>query len=423
MANRELGDIDDSVRLEVNGLEVKIAESYEVKVSVLQQPAAFSLRTGWGGTVAELRKQVTPGMTFGLFVGDVQVQSGRIDAVNVPDGKTSQIEIKGRDWTQVLFKSSILDEVSFSQRTFYDVTLKVLEICGLADHSLFGYNDANRQMMTHAETKIVATQTPASDQISAQETGVTEAGDVQTVTTQTLRAKVGETWWQWLQRQYKLAGIYLWCTHDGSFVISSPDPNQQADYVIRVKRDQTKINTNIISGQLTNDATNRYALYIVNGRYGAGQGGRGRYVGEFADFEMVNWGFTEPYVIYDQDVKSQKQAEYRARRECAEHRRAGWNLHYTMAGHVVPQQYQQGNIANWGPDLIAEVDDEERGITDNMYLEAVTFARSLDAGTTTRIELMRAQDMQWLAEDLSETMKKDRKVLGGGSTLPKGGRH
>jgi len=410
VSNVEPGSIDDSVRLLIEGKEIKIVESYECKVSVLQQPAAFSLKTGWGGTIAGLRKQVNPGDSFQLLVGDVPVQAGRVDAVNVPDGNISQVEIKGRDWTQVLFKSSILNEVSFSQRTFRDVTEKVLEIVGLGEHSLIGFNDANRQMMTHKETKVVAKENPASDQISRQDAGLTEAGDVQTITTESLRAKVGETWWQWLQRQYKLAGIYLWCTADGSFVISSPDPNQVPSYNIQRRRNQTRVETNIEGCQFTNDAAGRYALYVVNGRYGAGAGGRGRYSADFADIEMADWGFTEPYVIYDNDVKSQRQAEYRARRECAEHRRAGWNLHYTMAGHIVPTGRQIGDFKNWGPDLLCRVNDEEIGITGDYYIDAVTFSRN-EEKTTTRIELMRADDMQWLAEDLSELTKKQRKVV------------
>jgi len=421
MADFEPGDINDSVQLVIDGKEIKIAESYEVSIRVLQQPAAFTLRMGWGGTVADLREQFGPGQKFQLYVGGARVQSGRIDAVNAPDGKTAQIEIKGRDWTSVLFKSAIVDEVSFSERTFLDVTKRVLKICGLEDHPIFGNNDALREMQTHAVTRIVSTPN-ASDQVANQETGLTEIGTIQSVTVQTLVAKVGETWWQWLQRQYKLAGIYLWCAADGSFVISSPDPNQGTSYIIRVKRDQTKLDTTVLSGQLTNDTTNRYSLYVCHGRYGAGQAGRSKYTGRFPDDEMIGLGFpeTEAWVIYDNDVKSNKQAEYRARRECAEHRRAGWNLHYTLAGHVVPAKFQKSDLTNWGPDLIAEVYDDDRGIYENMYIEAVTFARSME-GTTTRVELMRLQDMQWLAEDLSELRKKDKKVLSGGSPLPRRG--
>lgn len=380
--------------------DVKIAENYEVKVSVMQQPAAFTLRLGASSTAAEILAKYPPGTQFELYVGAagqrVQIQSGVVYSRGSPSGHFSQVELKGRDYLAALYDDEVQAEFTFPDRTYFELTRKVLNIVGLQEgggkFTLNPSNDANRTLLSRVPT---AKPKAKGELVTQIETGATAGAGK--VVYQTIKARVGTRWYDFLQQQFKLAGLFLWATGEGNFVLARPRADMPPAYKIKRERGQIQDFGNVVECRFQDDITNRHQTYFVYGRGGIGKNGRAAIFGSWTDEEMTAYGRYNVRTIHDDDVKTNREADYLARKTCAEERRAGWQLEYTMSGHVTPSVVAKDGSAVWCPDTVCRVDDEELGIHSNFYIEQVAFTRGPE--TTTTVTLMRPEDLVF-ADDL-----------------------
>jgi prophage tail gpP-like protein len=394
----QVGGYADTVLIRLGDDDLKIVENYEVKVSVLQQPAAFTLRLGSGETASQILKRYPPGTPFALFVGAAghrsQIQSGRIYSRGAPSGKHTQVEIKGRDHLAALFDDEVQFEYTFPDKTYYELTRKVLNVVGLTERTedgapkfaLYSNNDNNRQLVSRVPT---AKPQAKGELVEQKETGATSGAGK--LVYQTLKTSVGTRWYDFLQQQYKLAGLFLWATGEGNFALAQPRADQPPAYKILRQRGQLRDHGNILECRFQDDVTNRHAMIIVHGRGGSGKNGRGKIFGHYTDKEMVAYDLHNVRTVHDEDIKSDQEAKYLARKLVAEERRAGWQLEYTMSGHIIPSVVAKDSTAVWCPDMVCRVDDEELDIHGNFYIEAVTFSRSPE--TTTTVTLMRPEDL------------------------------
>ncbi len=422
----QLGGFDDTVVLRLGKNlsgggekeDVHIVEHYEVKMSVMQQPAAFTLRLGSSSTAAEIIAKYPPGTQFELHIGPAghrsQVQSGVVYSRGSPSGHFSQVELRGRDYLAVLYDDEIQSEYTFAEKTYFELTRKVLDIVGLRETGgafpkfiLNFSNDSNRQLISRVAT---AKPKSAGELVTQIETGATAGAGK--VVYQTLKSKVGTRWYDFLQQQYKLAGLFLWATGEGNFVLTRPRADMAPTYKIQRQRGAIQNHGNVVECRFQDDTTNRHSEVIVHGRGGRGKSGRGGIYGHWVDTEMRAYGFANVRTIQDDDVKSNREAEFVARKTIAEERRAGWQLEYTLSGHVTPSVVAKDSTAVWCPDMVCRVDDEELNIHGNYYIEHVTFARGPQ--TTTTVTLMRPEDLIF-ADDLfvapAGTGKKSTKPL------------
>jgi len=389
----ELGGATDTVRIKIAGKDINFVESYEVKVSILQQPSAFSLRLGWSDTAVELMNLAVPGAPFELWVGPRRLQSGLLDARAVPSAGNTTVELRGRDYLARLFDAFVAEDQSFTQPTYYELTRKVMDLAGLTEadgHYLIINNDANRRFLTG--TKLIARQ----DAELATELLTGALGGTGNLVFQTPKTKVGERYYDFLTRQFKLAGLFLWASPDKTFVLAAPNARQGPLYNIYRARGGTggaDETSNVIDCRFNDDTTMRHSMATVFGRSGGGKNGIATCEGEFVDDEMFNvYKIDKRIVIHDADVKNREQCEFVARRIISEERRAGWQLEYTVAGHTIFSGDADDLIATWGPDTVVQVDDEELGMHGLFYLEACTYSRS-NSGTTTKLTLMRPTDL------------------------------
>lgn len=398
-SKEELGGPHDSILLQLGDTEIKIAESYEVKVSVFQQPSAFSLRLGSGSTAADILELARPGTPFKLSVytgGSPRlIQTGLIDSRHVPSAAQTQVEVRGRDYMAHLFDAYIEEEQDFPQADFLSLTRAVMDKAGLTEakgHYIQVINDVNRFLLTGVKAKVRGEGTELAQEL---DTGAL-AGTGQLVY-KTLKAKLGTRYYDFLQQQFKLAGLFLWASPDKTFVLARPLAKQDASFFLR--RSRTSGQTNIIDCSFSDDTTMRHSKAIVYGKSGGGKRGVEICRGEFVDPEMQNYGFDKNIVVHDADVKTQAECEYVARRILSEQRRNGWKLDYTVSGHIVPSQNSYTGVAVWGPDTIVNVSDEEMHVDGddslnfktNFYLEAVTYSRS--PHTHTKLHLVRPGDL------------------------------
>lgn len=406
----ELGavDTDDIVSIKLNGEELgagpgskrgrSIVESYEVKISVFQQPAASTVRLGWAGLVADLWKQATPNSPFTFTIGNTRVLTGSVYSRGVPSAQAACLEIKVRDYMARLFDDEIQDELSFKSKTYFQLTRTILNIVGMTEQpetfKLFSNNDNNRAIISRAKKgRASKKQALLIEEI---QTGVGAGGGklVQT----TIKANLGTTYYNFLQEQYKLAGLFLWCTADANFVLARPTADQEPAYKILVEEDQPLTGARRIDRVIEDNCTQRHAACIVYGRAGSGTNGRSKIRGFYVDEEMGGYEFTHNRTVYDEDVKSEAEANYVARRFIAEERRQGWKLEYTVSGHILPSTEGTDGYLIWAQDMVCQVDDFEIGLFGKFYIQDVTFRRN--PHMTTTISLMRREDLVF-AEGLS----------------------
>lgn len=395
MASFELdsfGRVDDRVRLVVGNEEILIAESYEVAVGVMTQPAAFSLRTGHGGVARDLLERFSPGRAFELRIGDVRQAVGRIDdpEADSSDGATT-VSVRGRDILATLHDADITADRSFRDATFAQLVEAALKDVGLAYVPVVSSNAANREGRAGVKVRAKAPK-PEPSRRTVEEI---IAGTGQPVAPAAgpayyaVQARAGETWFGFLKRYLDRAGLFLWAAADGALVLAEPTVEQAPVARLVRRRGAVWNEVNVLRASYRNATSPRISRAIVYGRGGGFKFGRSKARVEVEDPEMVAYGIHRPRVIRDENVRTEAQAEHFARRAIAESARAGWQLRYTVAGHTTPAI--GGGRAVWTPDTMVEVEDDEIGIHGAFYLESCVYRRGPE--TTTELTLMRPEHL------------------------------
>jgi len=392
----------DEVVLKLKGESLKIVENYEVHSAILTQPAAFSLRLGHGGVLAELISRYPENTPFELFVNGRLLQTGFTDGLKAGGSDGSQVTFDGRDVLGKLVSAYAPADKAFSSLTYHDLVAKVLEEVGYKDFTLIGDDVANRKAITG--TTIVEL-TPSEAIVTKRTTREAKAERLTSTTAGTKKVvhnsitmKVGGRWYEWLKTQLDRAGLFLWVSGDGVFILSVPNPAQRPAYQItRISRGEQGIGK-VVDVDHERNVESRFTKMLVYGRGGGRRFGRQKIRGEFVDPEMAAL-FGGPdakfITVHDNDIKSQKQAVHYARRRMAELNRDGWRLSYTMSGHST--EGADGNRAVWSPNTVVQVDDREIGVKGDFWIEDVSLRGNPQQTATLR--LMRPGDCFFALDD------------------------
>jgi prophage tail gpP-like protein len=373
------GDLDDRVRVVLNGEDILVAETYEVQQSILTQPSHFTLRFGWGDVLKGLIAKAQPNTPFQLFVGNTPRFTGQIDGYEASgDGSGGGVlTLHGRDNLAPIHDAFITKEESFDNATYAQMADQAISEVS-ADYVIYYSNDANRKLTTGIGVKPTAA------------SGADPQENTTGPTAKQLRTRIGERMYEFLKREFDRAGLFLWAAGDGSLIVSAPNGNQVPFFRIVRQRGLTRNAVNVVSFQHRNATEGRYSEATVYARGGGKKYGRTKLHGSFVDTEMQGYGIQRPLVLRDANVTNAEQAEFYARRKLAETRRAGWSLVYTVAGHTIPS-LATGARAVWAPDTVVDVRDDELGLSGSYYLERVVFRRNPQ--TTTELTLMRPEDL------------------------------
>lgn len=407
--------LDDRVRVVLAGNDVRIFEQYEVKQSFFTSPAAFACRIGSGETANELTKRFPPGTPYELRVGPVVQHTGRLDGYGPEDSSgATEVSLRGRDSLAPLHDAYVMADRSFANATFVQLTEQCLLAAGLTDFTIFPSNAANRLAISGASPFAVAVRQGAGFDASPFEVkdvvdeklrkGREEANAIAAVaaaqlranapTAKPLQAKTGERLFEFLNKELKRAGLFLFAAGAwNTFILAQPRTNQDPLYELIRQRGARANTVNVLRARHHNDTTRRFARYVVRGRAGGStkKAGRPQFGSEVVDEEMVALGFTKGWSKVDQDAKNERRALFLARRQMAEDRRQGWALSYTVKGHTLPL-LGGGDRAVLAIDTMIRVRDDELGIYDDLWIESVTPRGSM-SGTTTDLVLHRPEDL------------------------------
>lgn len=378
------GQPDDRVRLVLDGAEVLVAESYEVHAGILTQPAAWSVRLGYGDVIRKLLPLARPGARCKVYVGPVLQFVGQVDGFTASgEVGATELTIEGRDALAPLHDAYVTGEISIRDASFRDLVEGALART-VGDYTLSYSNDANRRVRTGVGIAPPAPPTSAAEvQVDTSPKAIRVA----------VQAKLGEREYEFVKRQLDRAGLFLWAGASGGdvpeFVLSAPTAAQPPCYRIARRRGARRNEVTAISARWQNRTQHRFTEAVVYARGGGRKFARSKIKGHFVDPEMTEWlaPVARPLVVRDANVATAAQAEFYARRKIAESIRAGWTLTYTVKGHATPSLVG-GGLAVWTPDTVVQVADDEFGLSGPYYLESCIY-RGGPSGRTTELTLLR----------------------------------
>lgn len=413
--------LDDRVRIVLGGTDVRIFNQYEVKQSFFSGPSSFACRIGSGEQIRELTSRYAPRTSYAVRVRDIVQHSGLLDGYGPEDSSgASEVGLRGRDSLAALADSYIVSDRSFSNATFVQLVEAALVAVGIDDYTLIPSNAANRlavsgagaQASTSTVTKTKGfvkvpfrpnTARTKMEQLmlSEGETEIVKAvAQVSSPASKAkpLQAKAGEKWIDFVLKELRRAGLFLFAAYEANtFILCQPNVTQSPMYALYRQRGADGNSVNVLRASHRNDTSKRYSRYIARGRAGGAskKTGRPQLTSEVVDNEMVGYGFplSRAWVKIDPDAKNEKRAEFIARRQMAEDARNGWTLAYTVKGHTAPiLGASQEERAVWSVDTVVRVRDDEYGINGDFWISEVSL-RGSNSGTTTELVLHKPEHL------------------------------
>lgn len=402
------GELDDRVRVVFKGFDTRTFESYSVRLAVLQQPAVFSVKLGGEEEPKELFKRYPPGTPFELAIGPAPAMKGYTDGYE-SHGDANQgvyVTLMGRDILARLQDAEFRADKTFTDVTYVDLVYEVmLEAGGLDEAAILSSNDANVIVRSGVGVTTkpgtpakplregggpTPTGSPGADAIAGGVDGAIRSATIGGKPgTHTVHAKMGEKCLDWLKRHLDKAGVMIWTDTNGDIVVSSPNISQKPKYHFVRQRGQSRNAVNVIAHSFKNDTTKRLSSVIVYSRGPGKKKGKGKIKGEFVDADMVAMGLLKTRTFRDVNVFDEQQAVKYAQAKMSEINRASWQLTYTIQGHTAPVYGDVSKRAVVTVDTVAQIQDDELGISGLFYIEAVDYEAP---PSTTKITFMRLQD-------------------------------
>ncbi len=442
----ETGGVDDAIRLELGDLGTKllVAKDYQVDIAFLQVPNAFTIQLGSGSTALALMQRYPMNTPFRLFIGPVCQFVGRTDGFDRGSSKATEVAISGRDILGKMLKHRVPADRKFLNDTYEQLVKAALKGAELEPYTLTLDDAAQRAATTG--TPIIEKVTIEKDADINTLFAIDSAGfatgvdlnfaplditppKVKVVENRfkgykndnPIEAKLGESWYEWAKKQLEKAGLFLRAGVDPEgieenvFVVSEPHGRQSPLYAIynrRGRKGENHQENNVLAVRFKDHSTARYSRYVVIGQGGTGKDGRKEVRGEFVDQEMLDMGFTEVLPVLDKTCKSMEHASFLARKMCAEARRQGKHVTYTIKGHTLPIISAPNRRAVVAPDTCIQVLDEENGVDGVFWIERVSHRGNANSGRTTEITIMDPDDLVFGDGGFQRGIKQKAKMFG-----------
>lgn len=375
--------IDSRVGIRLGADELRLCESYDIRIGVFDQPSSFSVNLP-GISPSEQRRRYPKETPFQIAVEGREQFSGYTDGFHARGNEqSSSFGIHGRDVIKELIHSEIEKEADFKAPTHAELIRMAIAAVDLKRPfstlpvAILTSNAENRRKVSGQSSLVV--QDDSSEAALARIAGATGSRFP------VLRTKLAETYFSLLRRHLDAVGLFLWCSASGDLVVGRPNHKQPASCAISRGRGKGAA---VKEWEYSEDNTPRFSDVAIYGRTtGTRKTGKATAKGAYTDDELLAQGHRWVHVFRDGQVTSTAHAEHVARKKLAEGRRAGFNLTYTLAGHTTTSLLT-GKQVCWATDTVVAVDDEYLGLKGNYWVEQVEFHRSSDRGTVTRVKLL-----------------------------------
>lgn len=201
-----------------------------------------------------------------------------------------------------------------------------------------------------------------------------------------LKVEPEDTRWDWIKRLLKTQNLMGWFSADGSFVVASPNYDQDPLFHVTNAvetpgvprlRDRTPDMNNVESGDMAENPGQRYSAVYVMARQG-----KNAIRGEAHDTELEALGVDRPLYHVDDEVHDIEEANRLALRLLQESWIKGCTYDYKLTG------FGQGDRL-FAFDTVFDVHDDSpaRYVHELLYCTSLTQRYDSDTGPTTDIRL------------------------------------
>jgi prophage tail gpP-like protein len=423
---------EDTVELVLKGETILTVKEYSIQVYFLMTPNKFLIKIGSGATAIDLLRRYPPGTPFAIKINGVYQFMGRTDGSERPAGEATELHIQGRDRMAALLDDDILHDKTFNNATFKGLTDEAITGAGITNYILntdaAGHRAAVvgspvvKQVQVKEKVLLDLNQAFAIDSSgfppgtdlnfapfdirSKEEITVEVDKVVQRITgfkaEKPIEWKAGESWYGALKRELDRAGLFLRAGIDPNgknenvFLLSEPSAAQTPIFGFVNTRGSKPIDNyvNVQPPGISDLTVGRSSEYIVRGRTGGKKEGRTQIEAVFVDEEMKRLGFTTHSVHVDKEVKTLAQAQFLARKQCAEARRMNRSFTYVIPGrHTAPLLHDPSKRAVVVPDVCVALKDDEYGLDGVFWIERVHHKASANGPTGTEVTLMVPDDL------------------------------
>jgi len=373
-----------------DGTELSGWDSYSIASDFLTPTDGWSVQVCGRNKIDQFLSLLQPDTKVQAWVDGQRVLTGFVDSTSIQsDMSGTRLTVQGRDILKPLCKANIHPSFRVKGITLADMVAKVIDAYYMQDKpDLYYDNEANRQVLDLKPGK-------GKDR-SAQQKKVIDY----------CQAHPNEGAFEFVSRNLRRFGLWIWATADGNIVIGGPDYAQEPSYEIQRHTDQT--GTGYISATYGRNLSNVPTYLEVRGKSTqkewdkktvAGwaqpwltQYGEVVVSGRKPDYALYNqrskWYIEPAYIQHDQ-AETSEQAQDFAFQEMTRLRQDEESYTVTAIGH---RDRATGNL--FAVDTTANVSDQYCNVEKKMWVSSRTFRGSVDGGTTTELTLQPLYSIQ-----------------------------
>lgn len=424
------GRFEDAARIVLaDGLELKNWTSYSINSDFLTPTDGWSFTFGGRSVPNEVLERIQPDMRVQVYVGDSLQLTGWIDSVRIAGDSSSGtvFNVQGRDILRPLCKSHIHPDTPFKGRTVAQLVEAVLRMHYFPPPTLFYDNDSNVKLVTggagtvsqkqiddaKAKAESLAAQAKRDADKDKQSTTTTapksvaaksftifadaaaraekeakqlaaagaSASSLAQKTIDYVQPHPNEGAFEFVARNLRRFGLWMWATADGSICISKPSYDQEPRYILQRKRGDKLVT--VTHAEYTYDRTNIPSQITVRGKSQGKEFEKSTVKGYIADVNARDVEFFEPFYLQHDQATTPEGAAAFAAQEMSHLKQNERVYECTCPGHRDPRTQ---NI--YAVDTIAAVEDDVCGVSELMWIVSRTFNRSVSGGTTTTLKLL-----------------------------------
>jgi len=389
--------------------------SYEYEENYLHPSDSWSFTLSADETTADQRASLVPGAQVEMSIDDNAQSLGYIDKVRVraSRGSGAVIFIEGRDWMspavdsqvdpQVRFKTS-MTLLQFLQAIFGNFGMQVLATDNVANRNII--TGRVRGTPTSKKSKVLSSYLLHEEKPYPNEGAYAFA------------SRVAQRFGLWIRPSVTF----------GTLVVGKPDYDQEAQYTIHQRTNVDAQYNNVLDSDVEINREEQFSTAFASGFGGGGDlpksslrtvifnpsmripaAQKTQLLASYPGIPVVNNPAltaiqtddiiagavfpmsdpnARPVYLYDPESKTLDQLQAYVLRELSLRMRKGLTARYTIEGHKI------GGV-NLAVDTIVDVDDDISNLHRPMWVLSRRFSKVAGGGTTTQIELIRPQSLQF----------------------------
>lgn len=352
----------DNVRFVLeDGSTLREWDTYSVNSDFLTPTDGWSVRMNG----IDYNAQIQPDSKLQMWI-DGQLQlTGIVDSISTTSDLSggTTIEIQGRDILRPLCKANIRPDFRVKGLTLVQMVEQVCALYYRDPPTIFFDQAANREVMG-----IKAGYRPKDRKSSTQKV------------IDYCQAHPNEGAFEFVSRNLRRFGLWLWATADGSLVVGGPTYEQEPAYRITRRRGERTVAYE--HSNYTVDHTSTPSFLEVRGKSTAKEWAKTPVRATVSNLDIEDRLFVEPVYIQHDQAETPEQAQAFALQEMTRLRQSERVYEVTAAGH---RDRVTGNV--FAVDCLAAIEDDFCNVRETMWVASRTFKGGM-SGQTTELKLL-----------------------------------